>query len=178
MTNGIDTEPKLAMIAALSQNGVIGCQGQLPWHYPADLKRFAKTTRGAPMIMGRKTWDSLPKKPLPGRPHIVLSRTPAPKDLPAGVAWTNSWAAAWRAACDAWSASAGSYIWVIGGADLFALAMPHAAHLDLTFVPDEISTQEGLVFFPQWDESVWSKISSSPLPEDPRLLHQTFERQL
>jgi dihydrofolate reductase len=64
----------ISLVYARSRNGVIGADGGLPWHIPSDLKRFKQTTLGKPVIMGRKTWDSLPRKPLPGRQNIVLTR--------------------------------------------------------------------------------------------------------
>ncbi len=65
---------RIAFVVAVSRNGVIGRAGGLPWHISSDLKRFKAITMGKPLIMGRKTWESLPKKPLPGRPNIVITR--------------------------------------------------------------------------------------------------------
>src|SRR3569832_1343705 len=67
-------KPLVTLIVAVAENGVIGVNGGLPWHIPEDLKRFKALTLGKPTIMGRKTWDSLPKKPLPGRTNIVVTR--------------------------------------------------------------------------------------------------------
>ncbi|MEE4248760.1 MAG: dihydrofolate reductase, partial [Kangiellaceae bacterium] len=67
--------PRLAAVVAVAKNGVIGRDGDLPWRIPSDLKRFKAVTLGKPVVMGRKTWDSLPRKPLPGRPNFVVSRT-------------------------------------------------------------------------------------------------------
>lgn len=68
------TPSRISLIVAVAENGVIGAKGALPWHIPEDLKRFKQLTLGKPCIMGRKTWDSLPKKPLPGRTNIVVTR--------------------------------------------------------------------------------------------------------
>ena len=67
-------KPIVTLIVAVAENGVIGVNGALPWHIPEDLKRFKALTLGKPMIMGRKTWDSLPRRPLPGRTNIVVTR--------------------------------------------------------------------------------------------------------
>ena len=71
--------PEVTLILARAANGVIGADGKMPWHLPADLRRFKQLTMGRPMIMGRKTWESLPEKfrPLPGRHNLVVSRNPA-----------------------------------------------------------------------------------------------------
>ncbi|MFW6413183.1 MAG: dihydrofolate reductase, partial [Oceanicaulis sp.] len=69
------TRPRLVIVVAVAKNGVIGRDGDLPWRIPSDLKRFKAATLGKPVIMGRKTWESLPRKPLPGRANIVVSRS-------------------------------------------------------------------------------------------------------
>ena len=66
--------PKLTLVVAVAKNGVIGRDGDLPWRLSSDLKRFKAATMGKPILMGRKTWDSLPRKPLPGRPNLILTR--------------------------------------------------------------------------------------------------------
>jgi dihydrofolate reductase len=110
-------------ILARASNGVIGRDGQLPWHIPADLKRFKALTMGRAMVMGRKTFESFPA-PLPGRRHIVLTRD---RD--------------WQAECaevayapDAALALAGPDAAIIGGAEVFALLLPHAERVELTEV--------------------------------------------
>lgn len=111
---------RLGLIYARAANGVIGRDGGLPWHLPEDLAHFKRVTLGAPVIMGRRTWDSLPPKfrPLPGRRNIVVTRQP---DLPAPgaeVAVSLEQALAWCKDADR--------AWVIGGAQLYALALPQA----------------------------------------------------
>ena len=114
----------ITLILARAINGVIGRDGALPWHLPADLKRFKALTMGKPMIMGRKTFDSFPA-PLPGRRHIVLTRDPG-----------------WRAdgaepvdSVESAIASAGEgEVMVIGGAEVFALFEPRADRIELTEV--------------------------------------------
>ncbi len=113
----------LAAIYARAANGVIGRDGALPWHIPADLKRFKALTMGAPMIMGRKTFEGF-GKPLPGRRHIVLTRDAGWRAEGAEVAPSPATALA----------MAGSDAWVIGGAEVFALLLPRCDRVELTEV--------------------------------------------
>ena len=117
---------------ARARNGVIGRDGTLPWRLKSDLANFRAVTMGKPVIMGRKTWDSLPKKPLPGRKNIVLSRD---RDFRAEGAWSFSDFPAALAAARAMAAADGAdEVSVIGGAALYALALPLADRLYLTEV--------------------------------------------
>jgi dihydrofolate reductase len=115
------------LVVAAARNGTIGAGGKLPWHIPADLKRFKALTMGKPMIMGRKTFESLPGL-LPGRRHIVLTRDPA---------WSAA-GAELAASFDAAVALAGTDAAVIGGAEIFALALPGAGRIELTEVHAEV----------------------------------------
>ena len=118
----------ITLVVARADNGVIGRGGGLPWRIPADLKRFKALTLGTPMIMGRRTFDSLPGL-LPGRRHIVLTRDPVWRADGAEVAHTP----------DAALALAGDgAVSVIGGADVFALFLPHASRIELTEVHADI----------------------------------------
>ena len=117
--------PEIVIVVARADNGVIGNRGTLPWHIPADLKHFKAVTMGTPMIMGRRTFESLPRL-LPGRRHIVLTR--APGWLADGVEVASSIEAALSAARDAPMVS------VIGGAQIFALFMRDADRIELTEV--------------------------------------------
>ncbi|GAA0726134.1 dihydrofolate reductase [Sphingomonas japonica] len=110
---------------ARATNGVIGLGGRLPWHIPADLKRFKALTMGKPLVMGRKTFESFPA-PLPGRRHIVLTRDPDWHADGAEVAHDPDAAIA--------LASGASEIAVIGGAEIFALLLPRADRIELTEV--------------------------------------------
>lgn len=114
----------LTLILARGRNGVIGVDGKLPWHLPADLKRFKALTMGKPMVMGRKTFDSFPS-PLPGRRHIVLTRDRAWSALGAEVAHSPD---------DALALAGEGEIAVIGGADVFALFLDRADRIELTDV--------------------------------------------
>ena len=113
----------LTAIYARADNGVIGRDGTLPWHIPADLKRFKTLTMGQPMIMGRKTFESFPA-PLPGRRHIVLTRD---------AGWQAEGAEAAPSPAKA-LAMAGPEAWVIGGAEVFGLLLPHCDRVELTEV--------------------------------------------
>jgi dihydrofolate reductase len=135
--------PRLYLIAAVAKNGVIGAHGKLPWHLPEDLTHFKKLTLGHPILMGRRTWESL-GKPLPGRENIVISRKPGFGAPGASVA--SSLEAA-IALC------AGEPVaFVIGGAELYAAALPLADGLVLTEIDRDY---EGDTRFPEWDRKSW-----------------------
>lgn len=114
----------IALILARAKNGVIGVDGRLPWHLPADLKRFKALTIGKPMVMGRKTFDSFPA-PLPGRRHIVLTRQ---RD------WQAAGAEVARNVESALSLTGAGEVAVIGGAEIFALFLDRANRIELTEV--------------------------------------------
>ena len=147
---------KLHLIFARAANGVIGHNNTLPWHLPEDLAHFKRTTLGCPVIMGRKTWDSLPPKfrPLPGRLNIVVTRQP---DWQAPGALT---AHSLQAACDLCPPD--SDAWVIGGAEIYAQALPLAS---TAVVTDIEASYEGDAFAPQfgpeWLETARDKQVSS-----------------
>ena len=109
---------------ARADNGVIGREGKLPWHLPADLKRFKAQTMGKPMVMGRKTFESFPS-PLPGRRHIVLTRDPG---------WSAEGAEVAHSPEDALALAGESEVAVIGGAEVFALFLDRADRIELTEV--------------------------------------------
>jgi dihydrofolate reductase len=120
--------PRITLVVARAQNGVIGRDGKLPWRLPADLKRFKALTMGSVMVMGRKTFESLPGL-LPGRRHIVLTRDRAWKAEGADVA---------HSVDEAIRLAGASSISVIGGADIFALFLPEADRIELTEVLDNV----------------------------------------
>lgn len=136
----------VALVVAASENGVIGAGGTLPWHIPQDLKRFKALTLGKPCIMGRKTWQSLPRKPLPGRTNIVVSRDPAFRAEGAHV--TRDFDAALRLAAQ----ENPDEIAVIGGENIFAAALPHASRIYSTEVAGNIA---GDAFMPVFDRRQW-----------------------
>ena len=136
--------PHLYLIAAVARNGVIGANGALPWHLPEDLKHFKKLTLGHPVIMGRRTWESMPRKPLPGRENIVMSRTPGYREPGASLAASLPAAIA---------LCAGERLaFVIGGTALFAAALPLARGLVLTEIDRDY---EGDARFPDWNRGDW-----------------------
>ena len=148
--SGHPTTPHLTIIVAAAENGVIGRAGGLPWHLPGDLKRFKALTIGKPCIMGRKTWDSLPGKPLPGRRNIVVSRN-LNTDA-AGASLATSFEEALRLA----SAENPEEIMVIGGEAIFAAALPLADKIELTEIAGAI---EGDARMPTIDRRIWREVN-------------------
>ena len=122
------TRPRITLVVARAANGVIGKDGKLPWHLPEDLKRFKKITMDAPMIMGRRTFESLPGL-LPGRRHIVMTRDPD---------WHADGADVAHSVEEALSLVRADRVSVIGGAEIFALFMPIADAIDLTQVHADV----------------------------------------
>jgi dihydrofolate reductase len=141
----------VTLVVARAENGVIGKDGALPWHLPEDLRRFKALTMGAPMIMGRKTFEGLPKL-LPGRPHIVLTRdarwaaegAEVAHDVPAALALAGEPRAS-----------------VIGGAEIFRLFLPVADCVELTEVHAEV---EGDTLLDAFDPAHWREIARDPHP--------------
>jgi dihydrofolate reductase len=130
----------LSIIAAMTDDGVIGRDNKLPWHLSDDLKRFKEITMGHPIIMGRKTFDSL-KNPLPGRHNIIVSRNPTRRYLGATVVGSLEEALDHFGAVD-------EELFVIGGAQIFELALPDVDTLYLTIIHHKI---EGDTYFPKFD---------------------------
>jgi len=149
--------PRLALIAAVARNRVIGRGGELVWRESADQKHFRHVTMGCPVIMGRKTWDSLPARfrPLPGRRNIVVTRNAGCHGE--GADRAGSLAEALRLAQDA------AKVFVIGGAELYALALPQADELVLTEIEAEL---DGDVFFPDWPRERFALAASEPHVSD------------
>lgn len=145
---------RIALIVAMSENGVIGNKGRLPWRIPEDMRWFKERTIGKPCIMGRKTWDSLPKKPLVDRPNIVVTRSDAFQAEGATVA--HSFAEAVAIANTLMPDA--EEIMVLGGAELFAVALPQADRVYLTRVHAEI---EGDVRMPLFDPDQWKEVTRS-----------------
>ncbi len=138
---------------ARARNGVIGRGGDLPWRLKSDLKLFKATTLFKPVIMGRKTWDSLPRRPLPGRTNIVLSRDGSFE--PEGAIACERFEEAVEIAREQAQEDGADEVCVIGGAALFALALPKAKRIYLTEVEAEV---EGDVFFPPFAEAGWREV--------------------
>jgi len=144
---------------ARARNGVIGKGGGLPWRLKTDLANFRAVTMGKPVIMGRKTWESLPKKPLVGRTNIVLSRDGAFE--PKGAVVCEDFAEAVAIAREQAAEDGAREVCVIGGASLFELALPKAGRIYLTDVDAEI---EGDVALSPLDERRWREVSAKAYP--------------
>ena len=129
---------------------VIGIDNKLPWHLPEDMKRFARLTTGHTVLMGRKTYDSLPEKfrPLPKRKNVVISRNPD-RQLPEGVSLFRSPALALAHFRDHPDHGEGDHIWIIGGAEVWRETLPLIDEIYLTAVK---GTHKGDVFFPAFEE--------------------------
>lgn len=147
-----------SLIAALGQNRVIGVDNSMPWHLPADFKYFKATTLGKPIIMGRKTWDSL-GRPLPGRLNLVVTRQ---KDLTLEGAEVFTSLADAIARAEEWAQEQGvAEVMLIGGAQLYAQGLPEADRLYLTRVG---LSPEGDAWFPEFDEAEWKLVSNEEHP--------------
>ncbi|TGY88265.1 dihydrofolate reductase [Marinicauda algicola] len=143
---------KLVHVVARGRNGVIGREGDLPWKLRSDLKRFRQITMGKPVVMGRRTWESLPRKPLPGRPNIVVSTTLA--DAEGAEVFDDPWHALEAARAAAIQAGVDE-VCIIGGAQLYALTLERADRLYLTEV--DLAPQ-GSAVYPDIDESAWREV--------------------
>jgi len=142
--------PTITLIAAVADNGIIGRDGEMPWHLPADLDHFKQTTMGHPVIMGRRTYESISSAvggPLPGRTNIVLSRSSP--EVPEAVIVAESLDDALKAAE---AAGETERVYIIGGATVYEQFLPQADQLILTELED---SYEGDTMFPEWDRSAW-----------------------
>jgi dihydrofolate reductase len=144
---------------ARSRNGVIGRNGALPWRLKSDLAIFRAVTMGKPVIMGRKTWESLPKRPLPGRTNIVLTHDGSFEAK--GALVCEDFSEAVQIAREQAEEDGGTEVCVIGGASLFELALRRAARLYLTEVDADV---EGDVRLPPIDESRWREVRRTHHP--------------
>lgn len=150
----------IAIYVAIAENGVIGREGGLPWRLSTDLKRFKAETMGKPIVMGRKTWESFPRRPLPGRQNIVITRDPAYRAEGADVVHSLEDALALartRARCDA----AADEICIVGGGQVYAQALPLADRLHVTHVLAQV---EGDAHFPPIDSAQWRVVSRQNVP--------------
>ncbi|MDN5369938.1 MAG: dihydrofolate reductase [Shewanella sp.] len=138
---------RIALIAAMANNRVIGKDNQMPWHLPEDLRHFKQVTMGKPVVMGRRTYESI-GKPLPGRQNIVITRN-SDMTIP-GVTMVSSLSEAFDQAnvCDE--------LMIIGGGQLYAEALPFADILYLTQISLDV---DGDTYFPSWDDGQWVKSS-------------------
>lgn len=146
----------ISIIVAMTKNRVIGANGAIPWHLPGELKRFRQLTTGHHIIMGRKTWESI-GHPLPGRTSVIVTRQTNYTAPGARIAHT----------LDAAIAACGGddEIFVIGGAELYARALPRAGRLYLTTVDAEVA---GDTVMPEFSMKDWLEVSTSSYPADER----------
>ena len=144
---------KVSIVAAIARNGVIGRDNAIPWRIPADVERFKALTTGHAVVMGRRTWDSLPTRfrPLPGRRNVVVTRDPGWSE--AGAERAGSLEEALGLLEDA------EHVFVIGGAEIYAAALPIADELRLTEIDAEV---EGDTFFPSFDRSEYAEAAREP----------------
>ena len=155
---------KTILIAALSENRVIGRDNAIPWHYPADMRHFRRVTRGHAVVAGRKTYETFQTRPLPRRRNFVLTRNPA-YAVAEGVVVCTSLAEVLR------RARGSEKLFVLGGAQIYALALPVADEMILTHLPIEV---EGDAYFPAWDEGEWELATQRSEGE---LIFATYRRR-
>lgn len=159
----------ISLVVAIARNGVIGREGDLPWRQSTDLKRFKAITLGKPIVMGRKTWESFPKRPLPGRENIVISRDIS-YDAPGASVVTSLGAALTLARTRARCLATGDEICVVGGGQVYAEALPLADRLHVTHVEAEI---DGDTRFPAIDAAQWIPVSENIVPAGEKDDHAT-----
>ena len=146
-------QKQITLIAAMARSRQIGLEGRMPWHLPAELQHFKQTTMGKAMVMGRKTWQAI-GRPLPGRQNIVISRNPQFKAQGADVCTSLDVAI---------EISRTQEIMVIGGGQLYTLALPQASRMVLTMIDIE---PEADTWFPAWDDQQWRQISERHFEAD------------
>ena len=151
------------ILVAVSPEGIIGKDNSIPWHYSVDLKRFKRLTLGKTVIMGRRTWESLPVKPLPDRRNIVITQSSL-DDVEC-----------FSSIDDALATCEGD-VWFIGGAGIYQEALGKADIIDMTLVPDNVSG-EGCVRFPTIGNE-WDAGPIEALETDGNLKHQTYTRRV
>lgn len=159
--------PFRASMAAVSPEGIIGVDQTIPWHYPADVKRLWRLTRGATVVFGRLTWETLPRRPLRRRRNLVVSRSPVES------------AETFRSVAEAVTAAVGETVWFLGGTGIYEEAMDHADFLDITLIPDRIRPAPGqrAVFFPRIDPARWIAGPLLPDPADPGVARRRYLRR-
>jgi len=161
---------KIAMIAAMTKNRTIGFENDMPWHLPDDLKFFKSVTTGKPVIMGRRTFESIGNRPLPNRQNLVISRQADYK--PEGVEVFNSVDAALS------NLSNVEEVVIMGGGQLYNMMLPEADKLYLTLIN---ATINGDTYFPDWTKLAWNELERVHHPKDERHAYEfdfvTLERK-
>jgi dihydrofolate reductase len=162
---------EVSLVAAVAENGVIGADGELPWHYPADLRRFKETTMGHPVVVGRKTYESIERElggPLPGRTNVVLSRRES-LDLPEGAVHARDVEEALSLARRTLEGDRET-VYVAGGAAVYEAFLPDADELRLTEIPE---APDGDVRFPELGDE-WVEVERD---DDGELSFVTYRRR-
>jgi len=162
---------KICLIAAIGRNYVLGLDGKLPWHLPADFAWFKQQTIGKPVILGRKTFDSLGGKPLPKRHHFIISRTPQQNSE--NVTWVTSL----QQAIDSAKKLTTGEIMVLGGGEIYSQSLQLADRLYLTEVD---ASPPGDAFFPAFDHAQWNMqiIAEHPATENqPGFVIKQYDRK-
>ncbi|SNR39224.1 dihydrofolate reductase [Halorubrum vacuolatum] len=162
---------EFVLVAAVAENGIIGADEDMPWHYPADLKRFKRLTTGHPVIVGRTTYESIVSwvgGPLPDRVNVVLSTRDL--DLPEGATLANDLDEAIDVAREAAADLDVDTVHVIGGAAVYEAFLDRADRMEITEIPE---SPEGDTRFPEWDPAVWQEVDRKPEDE---LAFVTYER--
>jgi dihydrofolate reductase len=167
----------LVQVVAMARNGVIGRDGGLPWHISGDLKYFKRVTMGKPVVMGRKTYESI-GRPLPGRCNIVVTRNAAFQ--PEGIVKADSLTEALAAGQAAAEAAGAEEVCIIGGGEIFAATLDRARRLYVTEIEADPA---GDTFFPDIDPTLWQEVSretvppGSESPETPGYAFLVYERR-
>ena len=159
--------PFRASMAALAPGGIIGLDGGIPWDHPPDRKRLWRLTRGTTIILGRLTWESLPRRPMPRRRNLVLSSRPVAK------------AESFPSLREALAACEGETVWFLGGARVYGAAFDYADFLDITRIPDRVVPGPGQhpVYFPPIDPARWEAGPDLPDPDDPGVVRRRYRRR-
>ena len=166
---------KIGAIVAINKDRVIGVDGDLPWHYTEDLKRFKRMTSNSVVLMGRKTWESIGSKPLPNRCNIVISRNGVENAKSfSNVSDAIDFAKHQVQNKDKYE----STIWIIGGGQIYQSALNHLDFIDLTLVPDELdeSKYESVTKFIELNKEQWSE-ENWAYDETTKLKHTTVHRK-
>lgn len=156
------------MIAAMSPERVIGVGGTIPWSHPGDMRRFVRVTKGSVVVMGRLTWESMNRKPLPNRRNIVISS----HEMDGVEHYADIATALATLAREGETRD----VWFIGGARIYQDAMAYCDVIDLTYVPDHV-TDANAVRFPPIDEDVWEPGAMVPHEDEPGLTRRVFTRR-
>lgn len=165
------------MIAAVSPEGVIGLHGKVPWRHPGDMRRFARVTRGGTVIMGRLTWESMNRRPLPHRRNVVITRLDV-GDVEHYASIEEALAKVRRQGENGGGTveETTGDVWFIGGARIYEEAMRYCDVIDLTYVPDHVTDPEA-VKFPPIDDATWEAGELVPHEEEPSLTRRIFRRR-